>query len=52
VIRTALEALRRKAGVSTAATLILLVMTMAASVLLVMPGIAPPFWQHPTRLWP
>ena len=39
-ISTALEALRRKAGVFTAATLILLVMTMAASVLLVVPGVA------------
>ena len=43
-IRTALEALKRRAGLFTAATLILLVMTMAASILLVVPGVALAFW--------
>jgi serine/threonine protein kinase len=43
-IRTALEALKRRAVLFTAATLALLLMTLVTSVLLILPGIALAFW--------
>jgi hypothetical protein len=43
-IRTALDALKRRAGLFAASTLLLLVMTVAAAVLLVVPGVALAFW--------
>jgi len=43
-IRTALEALTRRAVLFTAATLALLLMTLVTSVLLILPGIALAFW--------
>ena len=43
-VRTALQALKRRAGLFTAATLILLAMTLAGSLLLVVPGLALAFW--------
>src|SRR5688572_3336100 len=43
-IRTALEPLKRRAGLFTASTLLLLLLTLVASVVLVAPGIALAFW--------
>jgi hypothetical protein len=43
-LRTALQALTRRVGIFTASTLLLLFLTLAASVLLVVPGIALAFW--------
>jgi serine/threonine protein kinase len=43
-IRTALDALKRRAVLFTASTLTLLLMTLAASLLLLLPGIALAFW--------
>jgi hypothetical protein len=43
-IRTALDALKRRGVLFTASTLTLLLMTLAASVLLILPGIALAFW--------
>jgi serine/threonine protein kinase len=43
-LRTALQALKARAGLFTASTLTLLLMTLAASVLLLVPGVALAFW--------
>ena len=43
-VRTALQALKRRAGLFTAATLLLLAMTLVGSLLLVVPGLALAFW--------
>jgi serine/threonine protein kinase len=43
-VHTALQALKRRAGLFTAATLILLGMTLAGSLLLVLPGVTLAFW--------
>jgi serine/threonine protein kinase len=43
-VHAALQALKRRAGLFTAATLILLAMTLAGSLLLVVPGVALAFW--------
>jgi serine/threonine protein kinase len=43
-VHTALQAVKRRAGLFTAATLILLGMTLAGSLLLVLPGVALAFW--------